>query len=312
MIIEVIGKKYSEEEVWVALKSIGLTKASGDDGLPALFFQRCWHIVGWDVVAYCLNILNEGVNFNPLNITNIVLIPKIPHPMNLENFRSISLCNVLYKLVAKMIINRFREVLESCIDNAQSSFVPGRLVLYNVLLAYEILHTLHHKKVGKKGSMAVKLDMSKAYDTVEWDFLWAMILDLGNYEVDFFSVIFDHIKWEGGEVFKPSRGLRQGDSLSPFLFLICSEGLSALMRLATRDGLMRGAKASRSGPQISHLLFADDCILFGEVNANEALVLKLILREYERCSGQRVNYDKSTIFFSTNTLNGDHRLCPAY
>lgn len=75
-----------------------------------------------------------------------------------------------------------------------------------------------------------------------------------------YIVIIDEI---GGPFSKPTRGLRQGDPLSPFLFLICNEGLSSLMRLAIWDGLLRGAKASQSGPQISHLLVADDCILFG-------------------------------------------------
>lgn len=83
-----------------------------------------------------------------------------------------------------------------------------------------------------------------------------------------------------GSFFKLTRGLRQGDPLSSFLFLICSEGLSALMRLAIKDGLLKGAKASRNGPQISHLLFANDCILFDKATLEGANVLKLILKEY--------------------------------
>lgn len=102
--------------------------------------------------------------------------------------------------------------------------------------------------------------------------------------------------------FLTSRGLRQGDPLSLLLFLICNEGLSSLMRLAMGESLLKGAKASRNGPKISHLLFANDCILFSEATISGTTILKEILKEYECCSGQCVNLDKSTIFYSSSTL----------
>ncbi|XP_017644529.1 uncharacterized mitochondrial protein AtMg01250-like [Gossypium arboreum] len=104
-----------------------------------------------------------------------------------------------------------------------------------------------------------------------------------------------------GEKFQPTRGLCQGDPLSSFLFLICEEGLSCLMRLAAREALLKGVKANRNGPQVSHLLFVDDCIFFSEVTSRRATLLKIILREYRICSGQCVNFEKSTVFFSKNT-----------
>ncbi|KAG8474341.1 hypothetical protein CXB51_033829 [Gossypium anomalum] len=110
-----------------------------------------------------------------------------------------------------------------------------------------------------------------------------------------------------GDNFRSTRGLRQGDPLSPFLFLICREGLSSLMRLAMNGNILRVVKVSRSGSQISHLLFADDCILFGEASERGAQSLKRILLEYENYCSQCVNYGKSTIFFSTNTHKGDKR-----
>lgn len=114
-----------------------------------------------------------------------------------------------------------------------------------------------------------------------------------------------NVNRSNGVIFQPSRELRQGEPLSPFLFLLCSEGLSSLMRDAMRRGLIRGAKASRRGPPISHLLFTDDSILFGEALKTEAEALKSILRTYENCSGQSVNISKSTIFFSSNTREED-------
>ncbi|KAA3462680.1 reverse transcriptase [Gossypium australe] len=157
--------------------------------------------------------------------------------------------------------------------------------------------------------MAVKLDMSKAYDWVEWGFIEEVMTKMG-FAREWVELIRRcvstvsyavNINGRRGSLFFPTRGLRQGDPLSPFLFLICSEGLSSLIRAARREGLIRGAKASRSGPEISHLLFADDCILFGEASSRGAEILKNILQVYESCSGQCMNFTKSTVFYSPNT-----------
>ncbi|KAA3488383.1 reverse transcriptase [Gossypium australe] len=125
------------------LSEIGPTKAPSEDGFPALFYQKCWHVIGEDVISFCLRLLNGGMDVSSINTIHIVLISKIANPSNITHFWPISLCNVLYKLMANVIANRFREVLEKCIDVAQSTFVLGRLTSDNVLLAYEILHTLN-------------------------------------------------------------------------------------------------------------------------------------------------------------------------
>lgn len=137
------------------------------DGFLALFFQRCWHIVGEEVSKYIVGVLNGNTDLTLMNITNIVLIPKVQYPTNMANFRPISLCNVIYKIIAKVITNRFQRLLNGCINVSQSVFVPGRLITDNVLLGYELLHTFNQKRKRKKCGMALKLDMSKAYNRVE-------------------------------------------------------------------------------------------------------------------------------------------------
>ncbi|KAA3483188.1 reverse transcriptase [Gossypium australe] len=304
---------YREEEIQAALEGMGPTKAPKADGFPALFYQKYWHIVGRDVTEFCLGILNNNQDFGGFNSTNIILIPKVPKPTQLVNFRPISLCTFIYKVVAKTIANRLQKIIDKCIDKVQSAFVPGRLITDNVLLAYEIFHTINQKRTGKKGVMAVKLDMSKAYDRVEWGFIEEVMKKMG-FDCKWVELLRRcvttvsyavNINGRRGNLFLPSRGLRQGDPLSPFLFLICSEGLSSLMRTAQRRGLIKGAKATRQGPAASHLLFADDCILFGEASHKGAELLKDILQDYEICSGQCVNFLKSTVFFSPNTTEED-------
>ncbi|KAA3455435.1 reverse transcriptase [Gossypium australe] len=265
-------RPYTQEELRSALASMGATKAPGEDGFPAIFFQKLWHIVGEEVSTYCLAQLNGGMEVSEINTTHIVLIPKKRNPTNLTHFRPISLCNVIYKMMAKVIADRFKGVLERCIDKAQSAFVPGRLISDNVLVAYKILHTLKRKRWGSKGLMAVKLDMSRAYDRVEWGFLEKMMSKMG------FNPNWIHL-----------------------IMKCISTGLSSLIRVAQQEENLKGVKASRSGPQISHLLFADDCITFGEATERGAGLLKKILQEYRRCSGQIVNFEKSNVFFSSNT-----------
>ncbi|KAA3490115.1 reverse transcriptase [Gossypium australe] len=101
-----IQSPFREKEVRMVLKGMGPTKAPGPDGFPTLFFQKYWHIVGKEVLGYCLGVLNEGKEVDLANTTNIVLIPKVQKPTSLVNFRPISLCTVMYKLVAQIIANR--------------------------------------------------------------------------------------------------------------------------------------------------------------------------------------------------------------
>ncbi|KAA3461536.1 reverse transcriptase [Gossypium australe] len=245
-----------------------------------------------------------------MNVTSIVLILKIPHPSNLVHLRPISMCNVLNKVVANMVTNCFQHVLNVCIDSAQSTFVPGHLISDNVMLTYENLHTCRQKRIWKKGFLALKLYMSKAYDWVEREFLRVMMECMG-FQKESVAIImqcitsvsyFVIVNGKRGETFKPTKGLRQGDLLSLFLFLICSEGLSALMKISLHDGLIKWAKASRSVTPLTH-----DYILFGEATSNGAQILKGILKEYETCLGQCVNFENSTVFYSSNTSN-DNRV----
>ena len=146
---------FSTEEIKRALFQMHPSKAHGPDNMIALFFfQTYWHIVGGDVSEAILNFLNCGRMLGCLNFTNIVLIPKVKAPDCMSQFRLISLCNVLYKIISKVLVNRMKTMLTNVISDYQSTFVPRRMIMNNVIVSFEMLHYLKNKRGGKNVQVA--------------------------------------------------------------------------------------------------------------------------------------------------------------
>ncbi|XP_042984282.1 uncharacterized protein LOC122313374 [Carya illinoinensis] len=204
--------------------------------------------------------------------------------------------------------NRLKRVMQNIISKNQSAFIPGRLISDNTIAAYETLHSMKTRLKGRIGSMALKLDISKAYDKVEWPFLKCIMEKLG-FGARWANLIMECVSsvsyavlvnGEPGQVIHPTRGLRQGDPLSPYLFLLCAEGLSSLINGAEARGEIKGVAVARGGMKLTHLLFADNCIIFGRACWEEWQKINDILKLYEEASGQSLNKQKTSIMFSSN------------
>ena len=189
--------------------------------------------------------------------------------------------------------------------------MPGRLITDNVLVAYEALHTMHGQKNGKTRSLALKLDVSKVYDKVEWNFLKQIMLKLG-FPGDWVDRVMSCVTSTSFSILindkpfgmiNPTRGLRQGDPLSPYLFLLCVEGFTSLLQKAELEGRIHGVSICRRAPKISHILFADDSLLFCQATERETQETFDVLKLYAKASRQCLNMEKSLVYFSSNTTS---------
>ncbi|XP_050277977.1 uncharacterized protein LOC126719473 [Quercus robur] len=251
-----LSLEFQNWEVQQAIKQMAPFKAQGPDSMPPLFYQHYWDLIGEDVSQSVLTFLNSASLPEHLNHTFITLIPKKKNLEHASEFRPISLCNVLYKIFSKVLANRLKRILPKIITEHQSAFTKSRLIFDNILVAFESLHSMQ-KHNGKEGFMAIKLDMSKAYDRVEWPYLEAVMRKMGfnNKWIKLLMLCVTTISYSilvNGEpkgLIHPSRGIRQGDPISPFLFLLCTEGLHGLISKAASQGDIRGYSLCRNSPR---------------------------------------------------------------
>ncbi|KAA8544817.1 hypothetical protein F0562_019592 [Nyssa sinensis] len=229
-----------------------------------------------------------------INHTYIVLTLKVNNPKKMTEFRLISLCNVAYKVIAKVLANILKPILPLIILESPSAFVPGRLITDNILVAFEIIHCLKNSKAGKQGNMALKLVMNKAYHRVEWKFLEQLMLHMGFHarrveliihcvSLTPFSVLINR---DPMRCIRLTRALCQGNPPSPYLFILCAEAFSYLLMKAEGDQKIKGLAVARNAPRMSHLFFADDSLLFSDASIDQIGEIARIISIYGAASSQ--------------------------
>lgn len=240
-----------------------------------------------------------------VNSSFIVLIPKNNSPSTVNHFRPISLCNTVYKVIAKILVSRLMPLLANLVSPYQSTFIPDRWIAKNQLIVQELLHSFKRRKV-KGGFVAVKVDLQKAYDRVNWTFLKEVLIKFGFHEIfinwimQCMSTVSFSILLNGGisKHFLPTRGLRQRDPLSPYLFILCQEVPSRLIEREYAIGALHGVKMNPSGPAFTHVMYTDNLMLFAKASTREVKILDVCLEKYCLWSGQLINRDKSGLIFS--------------
>ncbi|RVX11275.1 LINE-1 retrotransposable element ORF2 protein [Vitis vinifera] len=270
---------FTEEEIYKAIFQMDRDKAPGPDGFTIAVFQDCWDVIKEDLVRVFAEFHRSGIINQSTNASFIVLLPKKSMSRRISDFRPISLITSLYKIIAKVLAGRLRGVLHETIHSTQGAFVQGRQILDAVLIANEIVD--EKRRTGEEG-VVFKIDFEKAYDHVSWDFLDHVL------EMKGFSLRWR--KWMRGCLssvsyavlvngnakgwVKASRGLRQGDPLSPFLFTIVADVLSRMLLKAEERNVLEGFRVGRNRTRVSHLQFADDTIFFSSTREEDLMTLK--------------------------------------
>ncbi|CAH9110833.1 unnamed protein product [Cuscuta europaea] len=258
-------------------------------------------MIQWDVTRATKEFFNSGKMLKQLKYTVIALIPKTSHSPMVSDYRPISCTNVLYKIITKIIVARLSPTLSGLINKAQGAFVDGRLMFDNIFLAHELVRGYNRKQISPR--CMIKVDLRKAYDTISWDFLANVLRGVG-YPDLFVGWIMECVTTTSFSVslngillgfFKGKRGIRQGDPMSPLLFVLCLEYFS---RLLTRKSKMSGFNHHPlcGSLGITHLAYADDLMLFSRGDKYSIRILVEALKEFGDVSGLRVNHNKSNIF----------------
>ncbi|GKV15062.1 hypothetical protein SLEP1_g25863 [Rubroshorea leprosula] len=264
------------------------------------FVKSEWDVIKADVVSFLQEFQTNGKLVRGLNTSFTILVPKVENPVRIEEYKPISLVGVMYKILAKLLANRLQEVLGNKIGEQQMAFLKGRQLMDGVVIANEVIDEAKKKR---KKAFLFKIDFEKAYDKVSWSFLDHMMQKMGFCEKWRLwiqeclrsSLISILVNGSPSRQFNVSRGLRQGDPLSPLLFLIIAEGLNGLVTEAIKNGKLEGVEVGNRSFSISHLQYADDTILFGKATEENVWAMKGILRAFELVSGLKINFNKSQL-----------------
>lgn len=295
------------EEVKTTVFGLNSDSVAGPDGFNAHFYQTCWEFIQDDVFAAVVDFFHGVTLPRSFKATNVVLIPKKENPEEWKDYRPISLCNVSYKILSKVLNDRLAIILPKIVSPSQSGFVKGRLIGDNILLAQEMVYNLGVRR-GKQNTI-LKLDMEKAYDRMDWEFIYQMLSKFGFcpswinlikacIEECYFSIL---VNGETNGFFKSAHGIRQGDPISPALFIIAAEFLSRGLESLYREN-PNMEFSTGGGLMVTHLAYADDCIIFINGHKDNMLLLKKFLNLYEMVSGQKVNERKSC-FLTGNSVD---------
>ncbi|GAU40289.1 hypothetical protein TSUD_362690 [Trifolium subterraneum] len=276
--------------------------APGPDGFGAFFFQTFWDIVKVDVYNAVMKFFNTNWVMPGFNSNTVVLIPKVSDADTIGQFRPIAMANFKFKIISKILADRLALILPDIISKEQRGFIKGRQIKDCICLTSESINMLHHKSFG--GNLAVKIDIAKAFDTIDWSFLLKVLKSFG------FSDVFCHwistilhsaklsisINGKSEGFFDCSREVRLGDPLSPLFFCLAEDVLSRGLTKLVNDGHLKLIKGTITNNVPSHILYADYVMLFCKGTTANFKVLTYFFARYAQISGQFVNPQKSTIF----------------
>ncbi|PNX99831.1 ribonuclease H, partial [Trifolium pratense] len=270
----------SHDEVRAAVFALNKDSAPGPDGFGAFFYQHYWDIVKKDVISAVLEFFTSSWILPGFNSNIIALLPKTPNASSIDQYRPIAMANFKFKVISKIIADRLASILPSIVSEEQKGFIHERNIKDCLCIASEATNLLHNKSYG--GNLALKIDITKAFDTLDWRFLLKVLKTFGFNEVfcNWILVILQSaylsvsINGKSHGFFNCSRGVRQGDPLSPLLFCLAEDVLSRSITKLVSQGNLNLIKGTRNFKIPSHSFYADDLLVFCKGNLSGLKTLK--------------------------------------
>ncbi|KAK2368688.1 hypothetical protein QL285_081866 [Trifolium repens] len=297
----------SIQEIKVVVYALNKDSAPGPDGFGAFFFHHYWDTVKTNLSNAVLQFFTTSWIMPGFNSNIIALLPKVQNATSIDQFRHITMENFKFKVISKIIADRLASVLPSIIFEEQMDFIHGRNIKDCLCIASEVANLLHNKSFG--GNLALKIDISKAFDTLEWSFLLKVLHCFGFNEVfcNWIHVILQSaflsisVNGRAEGYFNCSRGVRQGDPLSPLLFCLAEDVLSRGISILVNSGVLDQIKGTRHFKVPSHTFYADDLMVFCKGKLSGLKELKKLFNNYALQSGQVISTAKSTIYSGSIT-----------
>lgn len=287
---------FTEEEVWNVIKEIPADRAPGPDGFIGVFYHKAWPIIKHDIMAALLKLfVGDDRGFGKLNKAHMVLIPKKTDATEVGDYRPISLPHSFSKLFSKMLANRARKRMPEIVSISQSAFIKGRNIHDNYLLVRQVARKIN---ATKQLCLFLKLDISRAFDSLSWSFLFEVLRarGFGNRWLKWIASILGTASTKiivngvpGRPIFH-AKSLRQGDPVSPLLFVIAMDALTTLVCRAEEEGVLSSFRGISSMQRLS--IYADDVALFIKPSEQDLLCVREMLHVFGVASGLRINYAK--------------------
>lgn len=300
-------REVSTKEIKTTIFHINPDKAPGPDSYNAFFYKHNWEIIGQDVIQVVKSFFINGKILKQINHTFLTLIPKSHEASHLNNYRPISCCNVIYKIILKILDNRLKKVVCELVSPNQHAFLEGRQIGECSLIAHEMIRNFNQTN-GKNA--CIKVDLQKAFDSINREFVY-YIMHCMNFPIKFiqwikeclssptFSIL---LNGSSNGFFGSNKGIRHGDPISPYIFVLVMEFWSIGMELASANGSIRSYKRNPK-LQVTHLFFADDMLVFCNADRKSFEGFNALLHNLALNTGLVINRGKSRVFFSKGASN---------
>jgi hypothetical protein len=317
--LTLLDTEFTEEEVWAAVKDTPGDRSPGPDGFTGIFLRACWQTIKGDIMAVFKAVyLGRTHGFAKLNKALITLLPKKQDASTVQDYRPISLVHCIVKLIAKVMSLRLAPVLPTLVSPNQSAFIKGRAIHDNFMLVQQMAKSFHNANTP---TVLLKLDIARAFDTVSWPFIVELLqhLGFGHIWINIVCLLLSTASTRilinsvpGDEIFH-HRGVRQGDPLSPMLFVLAMEVFHLLIDFAARLGLLAVLPGSRGACRTS--LYADDTVVFIKPTISDCETFKDLLQLFGVASGLHTNILKSSATpircsEEERGIIAQHLLCP--